>query len=74
MTSATYCQHEKKVGKQNYTFHAVFLCVALFMPDFRTQIKFELLKCPIELNARSSCSKHNEIYIFENRSNPDNLL
>lgn len=64
MTSATYCQHEKKVGKQNYAFHAVFLCVALSMPDFRRQLKFELLKCPIELNARISCSKHDEMFIF----------
>lgn len=64
MTSATYCEHEKKVGKQNYAFHAVFLCVALSMPDFKMQIKFELLKCRIELNASSSCSKYGEIFEF----------
>lgn len=64
MTSATYCQHQKKVEKQNYAFHAVFLCVALSMPDFGTQIKFALLKCPNELNASSSCSKHDEMFTF----------
>lgn len=34
------------------------------MPDFGMQIKFSLLKCPIELNVSSSCSKHDEMFTF----------
>lgn len=36
--------------------------VALSMPEFGMQIKFELLKCPVELTVSSSCFKHAEMF------------